>query len=297
MARVQPLVGALWLSNRLREGLGRIRILDASWHMPATGRNASEEFAQRRIPTAQFFDVDRIADQKSDLPHMLPSPSEFEEHVAKLGIGNDSHVVVYDNNASGLFSAARVWWTFRVFGHDDVSVLDGGLPKWIENGCSVEDGQAKAPIASATFRVHEFRSGLVRTFQDIKENVQSNVEQVADARSEGRFDGTAPEPRPGLPSGHISHSRNVHYQSLLDPQTRTLKSSKELLKVFDSAGISLSKPMIATCGSGITACLIAFAAFVCNQENVAVYDGAWTEWALKAGPQQIVTKNEEGTIA
>lgn len=265
-----PLVSTDWLAARLQ---GNVRVLDASWYMPAQQRDAKAEFAAGHIPSAAFFDIDAIADTSSSLPHMLPTPEAFADAVGKLGIGNDDTVVIYDG--AGVFSAPRAWWTFRVFGHDNVAVLDGGLPKWRREGRPTESGPMKRRTVPFTA---SFRPELVRDFAAVSANIESKAAQVLDARSEGRFHGTEPEPRPGLKGGHIPGSRSLPFQMLIDPASGTMKPAPELAKIFIAAGISPNSPVITSCGSGLTAAILAYGLFLTGHVDAAVYDGSWSEW-------------------
>lgn len=270
-----PLVSTDWLAARMAQG--NVRLLDASWYMPAQNRDAKTEFAAAHIPGAAFFDIDGIADTASPLPHMLPTPLAFADAVGKLGIGTGDTVVIYDG--AGVFSAPRVWWTFRVFGHDNVAVLDGGLPKWRREGRPTESGPMKCRTVPFTA---SFRPELVRDFAAVSDNIVSKAAQVLDARSEGRFRGIEPEPRPGLKGGHIPGSRCLPFQTLIEPESGTMKPPHELEKVFVAAGISPNSPVIASCGSGLTAAILAYGLFLIGHIDAAVYDGSWSEWGGRA---------------
>jgi thiosulfate/3-mercaptopyruvate sulfurtransferase len=248
-------------------------IIDASWHMPAENRNAHEEYLAEHIPGAIFFDIDEIADTKSGLPHMLPPPEKFSSRMRSMGVGDGSRIVVYDS--SGLFSAARVWWTFRVMGVDDVSVLNGGLPKWKLERRPLESG----PPRSRTTRHFTARRNLdlVRDVSDIKALLKDKSAEIVDARAADRFAGEAPEPRPGLRSGHIPGSHNLPYAKLLN-KDGTLKAAPEIERLFEEAGVDLSKPVVASCGSGITASVLALGLAEIGHRRAAVYDGSWSEW-------------------
>ena len=248
-------------------------IIDASWHMPAENRNAYEECLTEHIPGAIFFDIDEIADTKSGLPHMLPPPEKFSSRMRSMGIGDGSRIVVYDS--AGLFSAARVWWTFRVMGVDDVSVLNGGLPKWKREGRPLESG----PPRSRTARHFTARRNLdlVRDASDIKALLKDRSAEIVDARAADRFTGKAPEPRPGLRSGHIPGSHNLPYAKLLN-KDGTFKTGPEIERLFEEAGVDLTKPVVASCGSGITASVLALGLAEIGHRRVAVYDGSWSEW-------------------
>lgn len=248
-------------------------ILNGSWHMPAEKRQPQQEHVQQHIPGAVFFDIDAISDASSPYPHMLPDAERFAAAVSALGISNSSQIVVYDS--TGLFSAARVWWMFRAFGHETVRVLDGGLPKWLAEGKPVEHGEQQP--AYGQFRA-VFRPERVRTIEQMQRNLDTHAEQVVDARAAGRFNGSEPEPRPGLRSGHIPGSFNVPFRECTLPPYHTLKSPRELRAVFEAHGLDLSRPLTASCGSGVTACVLALALFELGVTEVPVYDGAWAEW-------------------
>jgi len=267
---VGPLVTTDWLAANLRRRT--VRPVDGSWHMPQLKRDARAEFARAHIPGAAFFDIDAIADTASPLPHMLPNARKFAESVGALGIGDRDVVVVYDTR--GVISAARVWWTFRAFGHARVTVLDGGLPKWQAEGRPVETGVPAPKPRRFTARLHR---SLVRDLAQMRANLASRREQVLDARSHGRFIGTEPEPRPGLRGGHIPGSLNLPYDQLYR-KDGTLLPPDGLQRLFEAAGLDPAKPVVTTCGSGVTAAVLALGLHLLGHETVAVYDGSWTEW-------------------
>lgn len=265
-----PLVSTAWLAEHLQAP--DVRIVDASWYFPHEKRDARAEYALAHIPGAVFFDIDDIADETSGLPHMLPSGVKFASRVRKLGLGDGARMVIYDQ--LGLRSAARVWWSFRAMGHLDVVVLDGGLPKWIAEGRPVED--IPTPPRERHF-TPRYSSDLVRDLNQVKKALETGREQLVDARPAGRFTGETPEPRAGLRGGHMPGARNVPSSDLIAPDG-TLKSAAQLAEIFDKAGVDINKPIVTTCGSGITAAILALALARLGKERAAVYDGSWTEW-------------------
>jgi thiosulfate/3-mercaptopyruvate sulfurtransferase len=269
-----PLVTPAWLNEHLRAP--DLRIVDATWFMPNDPRDAKALYAERRIPGAIFFDIDEIADTDSDLPHMLPSPEKFASRMKKLGVGDGTRIVVYDNH--GLMSAARVWWTFRVFGHEDVAVLDGGFPAWERAGYEIETGPPQTRMERHfTARL---RSDLVKGLADVQRAVDDHRTPILDARGAPRFRGEAPEPRAGVKSGHMPGALNVPFQDLLAPDG-TMKSADELKSVFRAAGLQTQAAPICSCGSGITAAVIALALARVGRWDAAVYDGSWAEWGAR----------------
>lgn len=267
----EGLVSTAWLGERL--GDPRVRILDGTYHLPTAKRDAGAEFLERHIPGAVRFDIDDVCDPTDPLPHMIPSPERFAEKVSALGIANGDTVVVYD--VYGLQSSARTWWMFRLFGHDRVAVLDGGLPKWIAEARPLAEGaSAQAPVSFTA----GFRPELVRSREAVLRNIAGAAEQVADARSAGRFTGAEPEPRAGMRSGHIPGSRSLPITTLIDPAAKTMLPADELRRAFGAAGVDPARPVISSCGSGVTACVIALAAHRLGHSGVAVYDGSWSDW-------------------
>jgi thiosulfate/3-mercaptopyruvate sulfurtransferase len=275
-ANPDALVSTEWLGEHL--SAPDVHIVDASWYLPAMNRDAKAEYAEAHIPGAVFFDIDEIADTDNPLPHMLPSPEKFSSRVRKLGLGDGVRIVVYDG--MGLFSAARVWWMFRYFGHEDVAVLDGGLPKWRAEGRPLESIAPAPRDRHFTARVNGF---LVRDFDQVKANVGSGREQVLDARSPGRFTGAEPEPRAGLRGGRIPGSCNLPYGELVDPERGTMLPAEALRKKYEASGIDFNRPVITTCGSGVTASALTLGLYLLGHRDVAVYDGSWSEWGGREG--------------
>jgi thiosulfate/3-mercaptopyruvate sulfurtransferase len=265
-----PMVSTEWLAERL--GAPGLVVIDATWFMPGTPRDARAEHAERHIPGAVFFDIDEIADHASGLPHMLPEPADFAVHARRLGVEPHSDVVVYD--AQGLFSSPRVWWSFRAMGHDQVAVLDGGLPKWIAEDHPVEQGWPQNPHGEFKAKPD---SGLVRGLDAMRGLVADASEQVLDARSAARFRGEAPEPRAGLRSGHMHGARNLPSAEVVTADG-TLVARPVLERLFAEAGVDLDRPIVTSCGSGVSACILALALARLGHWRVPVYDGSWTEW-------------------
>lgn len=267
-----PLVSTDWLAMHLSHP--SLRVVDASWYMPASGRNARDEYAAAHVPGAVFADIDWLSDERAPYPHTLPSPDVLATKLGTLGIGSDHAIVVYDGSGQH-FSAPRLWYMLRALGHDNVAVLDGGLVKWRAEGRPVTDA-VEAPGA-ATFVAHP---DIIR-WRDLgamRGNVDAQAEQVVDARSPGRFSAAEPEPRAGVRGGHIPGARNVHYATLVDDNGLSL-SPDALRARFADAGVQLDAPIVCSCGSGITACAVALGLEVAGAKQVAVYDGSWTEWS------------------
>ncbi|NHF72166.1 3-mercaptopyruvate sulfurtransferase [Paracoccus xiamenensis] len=266
----KTLVSTEWLAGHLDDP--GLRILDASWHMPAAGRDARTEYATAHIPDAQFFDIDAVADPDTDLPHMLPTPEAFARAVSALGIGDGDQVVIYDDAAT--HSAARAWWTFRAMGYDRVAVLDGGLAKWRAEGRPVTEAVTAAPKAHLTANL---RPDLIRDAAQVAEASAQGSAQIIDARAADRFRGEAPEPRPGLTSGHMPGAKNLPFGQLYRPDG-TMKDADALRAAFADAGVDLSRPAITSCGSGITAASLSLALERLGHRNHSLYDGSWAEW-------------------
>jgi thiosulfate/3-mercaptopyruvate sulfurtransferase len=274
----ENLVTTRWLSEHLNE----VVLIDASWHLPAAMRDAKTEFAAQHIPGAVFYDLDEGAATNTTLPHMLPTAEKFAADMQALGVSKNLRVVCYD--ATGLFSAARLWWMLKSFGHSNVAVLDGGLPKWLKEGFEVEAG-AGNPIKSNGFTA-KLDNSRVKSLNDVAAAMQSGTAQIVDARSAARFRGEEPEPRPGVRPGHMPGAFNLHYASLLNADG-TLKSVQALRAAFENAGINLNRPIITSCGSGITAAILSLSLMELRATNDSLYDGSWAEWG--ASDQLIAT--------
>lgn len=276
MAREDIFVSTQWLAKHL--DAPDVVVVDASWYLPAQGRDGAAEYAARRIPGAVHFNIDAIKDTASPLPHMLPSADEFAKAVGALGIGDGMRIVVYDG--LGFFAAPRVRWTFKVFGARDVVILDGGFPKWLAEGRPVEEDAPPQPEPrSFTARLD---NSAVANADDVARAIESKAAQVVDARAADRFRGEAPEPRPGLKSGHIPGSLNLP-SSLLVSDGR-LKEPEEIVSLFRDAGFDLDKPSIMTCGSGVSAVILSTALELVGKPAKAIYDGSWSEWGMGERP-------------
>jgi thiosulfate/3-mercaptopyruvate sulfurtransferase len=266
-----PLVSTAWLAERL--GRPGLRVVDASWYLPSGRRDAEAEYLAGHIPGAVYFDLDASSDPRSPLPHMLPDADAFAARMGRLGLGDGDDIVVYDGSGYNL-SAARAWWMFRAFGHDRVAVLDGGLGRWRHEGRPLEPGAVTLPPARFRARLDPAR---VRTLEQVLELTRGGGEQIVDARPAGRFAGTEPEPRPGLRGGHIPGSRDLRYASRVDADGLVLPAD-DLRERLRAAGIDPARPVVATCGSGTSACAVLFALHLLGQEQTALYDGSWSEW-------------------
>ncbi len=279
------LVSTDWLADHL--DAPDVKVLDASYSI-IPGAPADTHYQQEHIHGAQFFDIDEIADTSNPLPHMLPSPEKFVSRMRKMGIGDGDKVVVYDD--AGMFSAPRAWWMFRVMGHDDVAVLDGGLPKWKAEGRPLED--APPPRPQPKHFTARMQAELVRDLEDMRRIAEAGGAQIVDARSPERFHAITPEPRPTARAGHIPGSLNLYYVALLNDDG-TLRTPEQIRQLFAMAQVDLNKPIVTTCGSGVTACLLALGLATAGYERAAVYDGSWTEWSTV--PDTPVTTGEDSS--
>lgn len=280
----EPVVSTEWLAAHINDP--NIRVVDASYFVPGGIEPALKQYADGHLPGAVFFNINEIADPAGHKDHTFPSAELFAQKVGALGLGNQNHIVAYDH-WGGPCAASRVWWMFRHFGHTNVSVLDGGLKKWINEGRPLT--KDVPPITPATFTVARTGS-VVRKRAEMLANIETKAWQVLDARSAGRFTGAEPEPRPGLRSGHIPGALNMSFMQMYDPATLTLKSKDEIRNAFQNAGVDLTKPLVTSCGSGVTACNVALGAYLLGKDDVQIYDGSWVEWGsdpslpLETGP-------------
>jgi thiosulfate/3-mercaptopyruvate sulfurtransferase len=269
------LVSPEWLKDRL--GAAGVRVVDGSWYLPAQNRDAKAEFLAGHVPGAVHFDIDTIADRSTSLPHMLPSEEDFAKAAGALGLTENDTIVVYDG--IGLFSAPRVWWTLRIFGAKDVSILDGGLPAWKRAGYPLEAGEPHP--RPGIFRARLTKDAVV-DIEEVKRLLTSRAGGVVDARPAPRFRGEAPEPRPGIPSGHMPGAVNLPSDRLVDSEGR-IAAPQQVRKLFEDAGVDLAQPVVTTCGSGVTAAMLLFALATLGKNDVHLYDGAWAEWASQPG--------------
>lgn len=272
---MNPLVSTDWLADRLKEP--DLRVLDAAWYMPNEPTTGRVEYDKEHLPGAVFFDIDAVADKSIDLPHMMPTAAAFAEAVGAMGVGAGDRVVVYDH--SGLIASARAWWMFRTMGHNEVFVLDGGLPRWKAEGRPLT---TEAPTPTRQVFEATFHPQLIRTVEQMKQALQAG-EQVLDARSPGRFSGKDPEPRAGLSSGHMPGARNLPWQAVT--RDGALLPPQELEAVYRTAGVDPDRTIIGTCGSGVSAAVLALGLARLGKLDGAVYDGSWTEWASRSDTQ------------
>jgi thiosulfate/3-mercaptopyruvate sulfurtransferase len=272
-AHPEDLVSTEWLAEHIDRF--DVRVVDSSFTLPGVKPTAQEAYAKQHIPSAVFFDIDAISDHADPLPHMLPSNAAFAETVGRLGLGDNHRIIVYD--MAGLSSAPRVWWMLKNYGHRNVAILDGGLPKWLAEGRPVTALVPRPRPASFSAKLDP---ASVRDRAQMLANLASHGEQVIDARSAARFAGTAPEPRAGLRSGHIPGSVSLPSDQLSDPKTRTVLPAAEIERRFVNAGVSRDKPIVTSCGSGVTACALAFGLHLIGWPEAAIYDGSWSEWGL-----------------
>lgn len=270
----KTLVSTDWLAAHLKDP--DLRIFDASWYLPDAGRDALAEYTADHIPGARFFDIDDVSDSRSELPHMAPAVEKFMSRMRAMGVGDGHQVVVYDG--MGLFSAARVWWLFRLMGQKNIAVLDGGLPKWVADG---HETTSAPPTIRDRHMTVKYEGHRLRDVTDVARAAKLGDHSIIDARAPARFRGEAPEPREGMRSGHIPNSQNVFFKDLLNADN-TMKAPATLRTIFRDAGVDLEKPAITTCGSGVTAAVLSLALERIGKTDHALYDGSWSEWGMYA---------------
>ena len=264
-----------WLKENLNDP--QIKIIDGTWHMPTSGLNAFEVFKEKHIPNAIYVDLEETSDQKSNLPHMMPDNVYFSKKISLFGINNNDHLVIYD--MYGMFSAARIWFMFKTFGHEKVSILNGGFPAWIDSNGEISNQINN--LEPVNYKANLNKS-LIVNYKEILDNLLNNKYQIIDARSPDRFSGNSEEPRPGMKSGHIPKSKNLYFNDLIDPSTKKFIKKKEIENLIKKLGIDIKKDIICSCGSGVTACILKFALELLNEnKNIKIYDGSWSEWGTK----------------
>ena len=264
-----------WLKKNLNNP--KIKIIDGTWHMPTSDLNAFEIFKEKHIPNSIFIDLEEISDQNSSLPHMIPDNDYFSKKISSKGICNNDHLVIYD--MYGMFSAARIWFMFKAFGHKKVSILNGGLPAWINSGGKISDKTNK--LKPTTYKA-DLNKSLIVNYREVFDSLSNNKYQIIDARSPDRFSGISEEPRPGIKSGHIPKSKNLYFNDLIDPDTKKFIKKEEIGNLIKKTGIDIKKDIICSCGSGVTACILKFGLELLNEnKNIKIYDGSWSEWGTK----------------
>ena len=264
-----------WLKENLNDP--QIKIIDGTWHISTSGLNAFEIFKEKHIPNAIFVDLEETSDQKSNLPHMMPDNVYFSKKISLLGINNNDHLVIYD--MYGMFSAARIWFMFKAFGHEKVSILNGGFPAWIDSNGEISN---QINNLEPTNYKANLNKSLIVNYKEVLDNLLNNKYQIIDARSPDRFSGNSEEPRPGMKSGHIPKSKNLYFNDLIDPSTKKFIKKKEIENLIKKLGIDIKKDIICSCGSGVTACILKFALELLNEnKNIKIYDGSWSEWGTK----------------
>ena len=264
-----------WLKENLNDP--QIKIIDGTWHMPASDLNAFEIFKEKHIPNAVFIDLEEISNQNSNLPHMMPDNDYFSKKISSLGINNNDHLVIYD--MYGMFSAARIWFMFKAFGHEKVSILNGGFPAWIDSDGEISDQINK--LEPSNYKA-DLNKSLIVNYKEVFDNLSSNKYQIIDARSPDRFSGISEEPRPGMKSGHIPKSKNLYFNDLIDPDTKKFVRKEKIENLIKKVGIDINKDTVCSCGSGVTACILKFALELLDKnKNIKIYDGSWSEWGTK----------------
>ena len=264
-----------WLKENLNDP--QIKIIDGTLHMPTSGLNAFEIFKEKHIPNALFIDLEEISNQNSNLPHMMPDNDYFSKKISSLGINNNDHLVIYD--MYGMFSAARIWFMFKAFGHEKVSILNGGFPAWIDSDGEISDQINK--LEPSNYKA-DLNKSLIVNYKEVFDNLSSNKYQIIDARSPDRFSGISEEPRPGMKSGHIPKSKNLYFNDLIDYDTKKFITKEKIANLIKKAGIDINKDTVCSCGSGVTACILKFALELLDKnKNIKIYDGSWSEWGTK----------------
>ena len=272
---MNQLVEIDWLKKNLNNP--QIKIIDGTWHMPTSGLNAFEIFKEKHIPNAIFVDLEEISDPNSELPHMMPTEDYFEKKISSYGLKNEDHLIIYD--IYGMFSAARIWFMFKAFGHEKVSILNGGFPAWVDSGEMISNQINKF---KGTGYKANLNKSLIVSYKDILDNLSTKKYQILDARSPDRFSGISEEPRAGIKSGHIPNSKNLFFNNLIDPITKKFIKKEEIENLIKKSGIDEKKNIICSCGSGVTACILKFAIELLDKDkNIKIYDGSWSEWGTK----------------
>ena len=272
---MNQLIEINWLKENLNDP--KIKIIDGTLRMSESGLNAFEVFKDKHIPNAIFVDLEEISDQNSNLPHMMPDNDYFSKKISSLGINNNDHIVIYD--MYGMFSAARIWFMFKAFGHEKVSILNGGFPAWIDSDGEISDQINK--LEPSNYKA-DLNKSLIVNYKEVFDNLSSNKYQIIDARSPDRFSGISEEPRPGMKSGHIPKSKNLYFNDLIDPDTKKFVTKEKIVNLIKKAGIDINKDTVCSCGSGVTACILKFALELLDKnKNIKIYDGSWSEWGTK----------------
>jgi len=263
-----------WLKKNLNNP--QIKIIDGTWHMPGSELNGFDVFKEKHIPNAIFIDLEEISDLNSDLPHMMPDEKYFSEKISSLGISNNDNLIIYD--IYGMFSAARIWFMFKAFGHNNVSLLNGGFPAWLESDGDVSNKINE--LKSTTYKA-KLNKLIIADYNQVLENLSNQKYQILDARSPDRFSGISEEPRPGIKSGHIPKSKNLYYNDLINQDTKKFIEKEEIENLIKKSDIDTKKDIICSCGSGVTACILKFAIeLVHKNKNIKIYDGSWSEWGI-----------------
>ena len=276
---MNQLIETDWLKKNINNP--QIKIIDGTWHMPGSGINGFDVFKEKHIPNAIFIDLEKISDLNSDLPHMMPNEKHFSEKISSSGIRNNDNLIVYD--MYGIFSAARIWFMFKAFGHNNVSLLNGGFPAWLDSGGDISN---KINELKSTTYIAKLNKSLIADYNKVLENLSNQKYQVLDARSPDRFSGISEEPRPGVKSGHIPKSINLYFNDLIDQDTKKFVKKEEIKNLIKKSGVDVNKDIICSCGTGVTACIIKFAIeLICKNKNIKIYDGSWSEWgAIEGNP-------------